>query len=687
MNKENKEITQTKPCAIYVRVSTPMQAEVGLSIESQIETMKQEAARRGKKVFEIYNDAGISGGASNRPEFMRMLKDSQLKPPPFDMILTWSISRFGRNTMESYIATEKLRERGITIFYYKEPFNDDDPVGKMVIQILRAVAEFSRLEYVKDVERSKSHLAKNGLSTGGPPPYGLRRVEVLENGKRHVKWEPDPETAPIAKKIFQMYADGHGFKSICKWLNGQNITTIRGNKWQASSFSRMLRNEIYIGNVVYNKEVKRGMEKNIGSFESKPDDQWIRCDGAVKPIVPRDIFDRVQLILKGNNISLAKAKTSQYLLSGLLKCGVCGNAYFGRTPKKKCGDKVYSYSQYICSKQNRFNEKRDNISINREWFDKLIVDRLFERVLSETNIMERITNEAAEIEQAVKERSRQIEDLKKEKKRVEETQKKYYEAFECGALQPGELKSRLKRHRGRIEEIDLEIVNLQNEISFCTARRDSGLETLLNVDFKRLRNMFDGLPFERQKEFLRAFIEKVVIDPEWFEIHYTLPTGLALDHLLLNPDGDDGGDGNGGEPGSNGRGRRGKNFGTLPREVRIIRKDEREKVRNRNLGGFASHPGTKFVTNITERDATDNCIVACGENEKNETGSCGPPKNRKIKNPQETKPISALANQQPSPHQSSCSFDGEGGHETLAIYAASVDVLIAEGIDHEKYCL
>ncbi|MFA6450265.1 MAG: recombinase family protein, partial [bacterium] len=110
---------QEKPCAIYVRVSTQKQAEEGMSIESQIETLKHEAARRGKPVFEVYNDAGFSGGASNRPEFTRMLKDSLQKPPPFDLVLTWSISRFGRNTMESYIATEKMRERGITIFYHK----------------------------------------------------------------------------------------------------------------------------------------------------------------------------------------------------------------------------------------------------------------------------------------------------------------------------------------------------------------------------------------------------------------------------------------------------------------------------------------------------------------------------------------------------------------------------------------
>ncbi|HOO56484.1 MAG TPA: recombinase family protein, partial [bacterium] len=595
--KENQ-----KPCAIYVRVSTQMQADHGLSIESQIETLKQEAARRGKPVYAVYTDVK-SGGSFNRPEFQKLVKDSQKKPPPFDLVITWSVSRFGRNKMESYIATEKLRERGISIFYYKEPFDTEDSMGRLIIEILRAVAEFSRLEYVKDVERSKSHLARNGYSTGGKPPFGLRRKEVLENGKRHIRWEPDPDTAPIAKKIFEMYADGHGYKSICRWLNDRDIKTTWGNKWRAASFSRMLRNEIYIGNIVYNKEVKRKMGRNGGSSDMKPEDEWVRCDGAIEPIVPRELFDKVQLRLKQNDISASLSKNSQYLLSGLIKCGICGNAYFGRTPKKKVKDKVYSYSQYICSKQNRYNEKRDNITLKREWFDEIIVNRLFERILCETNIMERVRNEADEIIQAVEERKKQIETLKAEQKKIDGTLQKYYDAFESGALTPEELKSRLKRHRGRIEEIKLEIKNLQNEISICEVRKESGLEALLKVDFKRLRSLYDELPFEKQKDLLQVFIEKIIIDPEWYEIHYTLPTGFEMDRYEHDSDGSDGGPhGSGNDPEKSGN-------GCVPEGADKIRKSEN--------GSLVSSPMKNFLSGINGDRTKERRLGSDRKNGKN----------------------------------------------------------------------
>lgn len=659
---------QEKPCAIYVRVSTQMQADVGLSIESQIETMKQEAERRGKPVYDIYNDAASGGSQANRPEFQRMLKESQRKPPPFDMILTWSISRFGRNTMESYIATEKLRERGISIFYFKEPFNDQDPVGNMVIQILRSVAEFSRLEYVKDVERSKTHLAKNGFSTGGPPPFGLRRLEVIENGKRHVRWAPNPETAPIARKIFQMYADGHGYKAICKWLNTQGVSTIRGNKWQAASFSRMLRNEIYIGNVVYNKEVKRSACGSGGSLEQRPEDEWVRCDGVVEPIVPREVFDRVQLKLLGNNVSDSMTRNSQYLLSGLTKCNVCGNAYLGRTPKKKCGDKVYIYSQYVCSGKERFNDKRDNVNLKRDWFDGLVVNRLLGRILTEANIMERIRNEAAEIEQAVAERNERLEELKKKKKNIEITLQKYYEAFEGGSLSPDELKARLKRHRGRVEEIDLEIKNIQNEIAICRMRKDSGLETLLKVDFKRMRGMFDALTFERQKEFLRTFIEKVVIDPEWFEIHYVLPSGMGVEHLLFEGDEDDG-NGMGGNRNGRKRGaaqgeKTDSASGNGNKAARRLVSTTPCKILTCGNGVSDKNPGQNSVSNFSRQDDGALRLSAYRKSRKNAGATATAPENTKIKNQQETKPISAIADQQSAAHHSSYGKNGEGGIRT-----------------------
>ena len=531
MVKDRKKGTN-KPCAIYVRVSTKMQADDGLSLESQIDILKKEAERRGKPVHDIYNEGGVSGGSqSNRPEFQRLIKDANLKPPPFDLILTWSISRFGRNDFESYVASEKLKEKGINIFYYKEPFDDDNPMGKLVIQILRAVAEFSRLEYAKDIERSKTFLANKGLSTGGPPPFGLRRIEVDDNGSKRVKWEPDPETAPVAREIFEMYADGKGFKTICKWLNGNGHRTTRGNPWKAASFSRMLRNEIYIGNLVYNKEMKRSKLRSGGTCRMKPEEEWIRNDGAVEPIVPVEIFERVQARLAFQGRSNGQHHASRYLLSGFIKCGICGCAYFGRTTTKKVNGKTYSYAQYVCSNPDRLTGKRDNVNLKGEWFEDLVMERLFHRILSESNILERLENEAEEQKGIIDEKQREIRELEKEKKKLAGILEKYFSAFENGKLDPGALNKQIEKHQSRLGQVEVEVREMRNWVSAFKTNASRQAERLLAVDMEEMWSLFNSLSVESRKEFLKAFIRKIVILPDRYRIHYTLPSELELDNI------------------------------------------------------------------------------------------------------------------------------------------------------------
>ncbi len=538
-------IKYNRPCAIYVRVSTQMQADVGLSLESQIDTLRREAEKREKPVYKVYSDT-ISGGTFNRPAFQDMMRDTQIKPPPFDLVLTWSVSRFGRNTMESYIATEKLKERGVSIFYHKEPFDSDDTLGKLIIEILRAVSEFSRLEYVKDVERSKKHLARKGYSTGGPPPFGLRRVEVQDNGCKRIKWEPDPETAPVAKNIFEMYADGMGFKKITAFLNEKGITTIRGLPWRSSSFSRMLRNEIYIGNVVYNKEEKRN-GRYCGSLETKDPEEWVRYDGAVDPIVPRRIFDRVQKRLAKSNKSKAHSLRSQYLLGGLIKCNVCGKHFHGFTSKKIYSGKEFVYTVYVCSSRGSYVKKRDNRNLNRADFDKLVVNKLFDKILSKANLQKTREKRADEIKAMAVVKKREIAALQRDKEKVEMTLQKYYKAFEDGKLDPEKLAVQIEKYQGSIKELEFRISDMKASILACQIEGNQFDDSILDIDFDKIRNMFDGLSFSKRKELVNTFIHKIVIDPEWYEIHYNIPTGFDPDKFLTSGPDDSGNGGAGGQ--------------------------------------------------------------------------------------------------------------------------------------------
>ena len=173
--------------------------------------------------------------------------------------------------------------------------------------------------------------------------------------------------------------------------------------------------------------------------------------------------------------------------------------------------------------------------------------------------------------------------------------------------------------------------------------------------------MLDVLSFERQKEFLKKFIENIVIDPEWFEIHYVLPSGMGVDHLLFGGSGGDD-DGNGREPDGGGNGAGGNGNGKKsepPLDLSSL-----NKIRTCGSGVSDENPSEISVSDFCGHD--DN-TPRCGVYRKNGKGggaTATTSENAKSKNPQETKPISAIAKQQSASHLSSYGKNGEGGIRT-----------------------
>ncbi|HPI77090.1 MAG TPA: hypothetical protein PLK80_10170 [bacterium] len=214
-------------------------------------------------------------------------------------------------------------------------------------------------------------------------------------------------------------------------------------------------------------------------------------------------------------------------------------------------------------------------------------------------------------------------------------------------------------------------------------RKESGLETLLKVDFKRLKSMYDVLPFERQKEFLKTFIEKVVIDPEWFEIHYVLPSGLGVEHLLFERGGDNDGKGrkaggsdisaggnengsilDGGWDGASGNGNsvsRNRGAGNVKKTVRLNAFSESCKILTCESGVSDKNPCQNSVSDFCGHDDNAPRLSAYRKSRKNAGAAATAPENAKSKDPQGIKRISDVVNQQPTAYHSSCEKSGEGG--------------------------
>ena len=123
--------------ALYVRVSSDKQ-DVDLSVAGQLRALREYAARNACKVVEEFVDEAESGRTAHRPVFQRMVRQARFKPPPFESILVWKLSRFARNREDSIIYKSLLRKQGVQVVSITEPL-EDSPTGRMLEGIIEVL--------------------------------------------------------------------------------------------------------------------------------------------------------------------------------------------------------------------------------------------------------------------------------------------------------------------------------------------------------------------------------------------------------------------------------------------------------------------------------------------------------------------------------------------------------------------
>jgi DNA invertase Pin-like site-specific DNA recombinase len=295
----------------YVRASTEDQR---YSTANQSDAIHAYAAARGIAIVRTYADEGKSGLHIERRDALKRLIDEVLSgEADFSAILVYDVSRWGRfqDADESAYWEYICRRAGIKVHYCVEQFeNDGDPFSAIVKSIKRAMAgEYSR-ELSKKVFTGQLRIVKLGFRTGGAAGYGLRRLLVDHTGTVKFELKPGerksittdrvvlipgpPAESEIVRWIFTSFAEKRkGLKGIARELNRQGIKNVRGGEWQLHHVRKILQNENYIGNLVWNRQ----SVKLKGKIVNNSPDRWIRFEGALPPIVERALFDRAQQVL------------------------------------------------------------------------------------------------------------------------------------------------------------------------------------------------------------------------------------------------------------------------------------------------------------------------------------------------------------------------------------------------------
>ena len=315
--------------AAYCRVSTK-EEEQASSYEAQCEYYTDKImSNKEWTMAGIFADEGITGTSTKkRTEFLRMIR--LCKQKKIDMILTKSIQRFSRNTLDCINYTRILRGLGIGVFFERENLDSLPPESEFMITMYGAMAQSESESISSNIRRGKQMHAEVG--TLKIPCNRLYAYEKDEEGKIHAI----PEQAEVVREIYERYMSGASFRSLKDWLEANKIKTALGTEeWSISAIKGILMNEKYCGDVLIQKTfcadvISKKIIKNTGQLK-----QFYMPDHH-EAIVSREQYNAVKAEMARRSALRSPSKsavtgrscyTSKYALSDRLVCGECGTLY------------------------------------------------------------------------------------------------------------------------------------------------------------------------------------------------------------------------------------------------------------------------------------------------------------------------------------------------------------------------
>ena len=334
----------SKKVAIYCRVSTVEQAEEGYSIDEQRRRNIEYCEKEGHEVFKVYEDRGISGkNISGRPGLKELLQDANAGK--FDLVIVWKLNRISRKLIDILNIVDTLDKNKIAFRSLTESFETETPAGKLQLNIMGAIGEFERGTIAENVKMGMIARAREGKWNGGKV-LGYDIVEIPSEGKKRkeTKLVVNEKEAMTVRRIFELYSTGHGYKATVSRVNAEGHRSKKGNPFATATIKEILKNPVYIGKIRYNlrQDWNEKRRKNIN-----PDP--ILVDGEHEAIIDTETWEKVQIILKDRSKTHNRVYDSELILSGLLKCPVCGASMTvsRSTRKRKDGTKVVN-EYYAC---------------------------------------------------------------------------------------------------------------------------------------------------------------------------------------------------------------------------------------------------------------------------------------------------------------------------------------------------
>ena len=501
--------------AAYCRVSTDDEEQL-TSYEAQKNYYTDKIMTNKEWTMAgIFADEGITGtSARKRPEFLRMIR--QCKQGKIDIVLTKSISRFARNTVDCLNYVRALKELGIAVIFEKENMNTLEIDSEILITMLGAFAQSESESISANVRWGIRQAMKEGKATiQYKYLYGYRKGD---DGKPEII----PEQAEVVRKIYDLFLSGTPVRGIQEYLNANSVPNINGEpKWARSAIDSILTNEKYCGDVLLQKTyiddcINKKVKKNTGQLP------MYLVQNHHEGIISRETFDAAQAELARRSAGKSPSKknaptgrsrySSKYALSDRLYCGECGTRYQRCTWRNRDGSKRIVWR---CVSRVDYGNKycHNSPTLDEEPLHRAILDAINSAVKDKDNIiynlksaMEKELAPVAGQQLSLSEIDNQLEQLNTEFSKVlaEASESGDQAAYSDRFREIMQKQTALKAQRGEIQRMLAESGKAAAHIEQCRQAAESTPSAITEWDEALIRQVVESVTVETGSEIIVA---------------------------------------------------------------------------------------------------------------------------------------------------------------------------------------
>ncbi len=483
-----------KTVAGYVRVSTQEQADEGYSIGEQQDRLKKYCEAQGWNLVHTYTDPGFSGAKLDRPALQQLLAD--IPSGSFDTVLVFKLDRLSRSQKDTmYLIEDQFIKNNIDFCSIMESsLNTSTPLGKAMVGILSVFAQLERNNITERMTMGKIGRAKSGRHAGGSAaPFGYDYVdgELVVNVSEAVQ----------VKLIYDLFLNGLDGKemslgNILRYLRERY--SIRGAEWtQHSTVSRILRNPVYCGMVKFSGKTYPGNHT---------------------PLVSEDIWNKVQdkysHYITAFSPSVENFKKVSHLLTGLVKCGVCGGSYGATTWRNKhvTASLRPLYGYYGCRKKYVKISGRNcnNVRHSVEKLEAQIISEIKSLSLDPDELQASVSaDKSSAASPAYTAALKHLEEIDKQVDKL-------LDLYQIDGIDISIISARIKKLNEDKDRTNVIIKEFESSRSECSSSIDDAVEVLRSFD-----DVIASGDKELLRSAIRSLIDRIVVFPDHIEIHWS----------------------------------------------------------------------------------------------------------------------------------------------------------------------